>query len=68
MDGLKSIYIYKVIEDVNTLHTALNENSGDVSPIIKNWPNPFRIQCTMRSSQTELLERYMFLGKRVWKK
>lgn len=35
VDGLKSIYIYKVIEDVNTLHTALNENSGDVSPIIK---------------------------------
>lgn len=35
VDGLKSIYTYKVIEDVNTLHTALNENSGDVSPIIK---------------------------------
>lgn len=35
VDGLKSICTYKVIEDVNTLHTALNENSGDVSPIIK---------------------------------
>ena len=35
VDGLKSICTYKVIEDVNTLHTALNENSGEISPIIK---------------------------------
>ncbi len=35
VDGLKSICAYKVIEDVSTMHTALNENSGEVSPIIK---------------------------------
>ena len=35
VDGLKSIYIYKVIEDVNTLNTELNEYSADVSPLNK---------------------------------